>query len=217
MKKLGGHAIVLWAVLLIVVAVLAVVLPFVHNTVYWTAAVCDLIMFIAVEIIYVRSFRRDDTLVSRILGWPLFKVGIVALFAQIVMGFALMALAGICSFWVALLAEILLFAAMCSALAVRDAAMVIVERNEAVLEDRTADWKRIRQKANAAAAATGNGRIRALAEDIRYADPMPTELDAKMEEAIDLLAADPSEDNIQAAGRLLAQRKELSAASKKRS
>ena len=96
MKENTNHAILLWAGLLVVTAVLSVVLPFVHSTVFWIAAVCDLLMFIGVECVFVRAFRRGGSLESKLLGWPIFRTGFVTLTVQVIIGFALMALAGIC-------------------------------------------------------------------------------------------------------------------------
>ena len=82
MKKLTNHAMILWGILLVVTAVLAVALPFAHSDVFWIAGVCDLIMFAAVAVVYGRAFRMDGTMESKLLGWPIFKVGFAALIVQ---------------------------------------------------------------------------------------------------------------------------------------
>ena len=110
--KLTKHAWVFWSIALIVVLVLALVIPFVQNTVYWIALGCTLAMFGVWAFSFVQAFRKDDKLESKLLGWPIFKVGFVALGVQIFVGFLLMALAGVLPVWGAALAELAVFAAV---------------------------------------------------------------------------------------------------------
>lgn len=214
MKNLTAHALILWIILLVVTAALTAVIPFAHTTVFWLAAACDLVMFVAVECVFVRSFRRGGTLESKLLGWPIFKAGFAALLVQIVVGFVLMALAGVCPVWAAALAELLVFAIALAALTVRDAARETVAASEQALRDETAAWKAIRQRASAIAAETGHPDIKRLAEDIRYADPKPTAMDAQLAEMLETLSSYADAANIRKAQDLLRQRNDLAKMSK---
>ncbi len=146
---------------------------------------------------------------SKILGWPIFKVGAVALVVQAVLGFALMGLAALCPAWVTVLAEVLIFAVTGSCLTVKDAARVGVAQSEAHMADSTAAWKVIRQKANALSA-SGDADMKRLAEEIRFADPMPTSLDGEIAAQVDALAAGANGKNVQNLLKQLEQRKLLS-------
>lgn len=166
------------------------------------------VMFLLAAWTFYAAFRKDG-LESKILGWPIFKVGAVALAVQGVLGFALMGLAALCPAWVTVLAEVLIFAVTGICLTVKDAARVVVSQSEAHMADSTAAWKVIRQKANALAA-SGDADMKRLAEEIRFADPMPTSIDGEIAAQVDALAAGANGKNVQNLLKQLEQRKLLS-------
>lgn len=115
-------------------------------------------------------------------------------------------LAALCPAWVTALTEVLIFAVTGICLTVKDAARVVVSQSEAHMADSTAAWKVIRQKANALAA-SGDADMKRLAEEIRFADPMPTSLDGEIAAQVDALAAGKNPDAIKRLTAALAQRK----------
>ena len=56
--KLTKHAWILWSVALAVVLMLALVIPFVQTTVYWTGLLCTVAMFGVCALAFVRAFRK---------------------------------------------------------------------------------------------------------------------------------------------------------------
>ena len=115
-------------------------------------------------------------------------------------------LAALCPAWVTVLAEVLIFAVMGICLTVKDAARVVVSQSEAHMADSTAAWKVIRQKANALSA-SGDADMKRLAEEIRFADPMPTSIDGEIAAQVDALAAGKNPEAIRRLMAALAQRK----------
>ena len=107
------------------------------------------------------------------------------------------------------LAEVLIFAVTGICLTVKDAARMVVSPSEAHMADSTAAWKVIRQKANALSA-SGDADMKRLAEEIRFADPMPTSLDGEIAAQVDALAAGANGKNVQNLLKQLEQRKLLS-------
>lgn len=207
--KLTKHAWMLWGIALAVVAALALLIPFVHTSVYWLGLGCTAAMLVLCAFTFVRAFRKNKTLESKLLGWPIFKVGYMASIVQIVVGFIMMAFATLCPLWITLLVEIILFAVVCSCLTVKDAARETIVHFEANSLDNTTAWKIIRNRANAIAAESGNPEIRKLAEAIRYADPNPSILDAEIAAQLEILSNDADAENIRQAFSLLQQRRNL--------
>lgn len=207
--KLSKHAWILWTISLFVTLALALLIPFVHTAVYWLALGCMSAMFLLCAYTFVRAFRKDETLESKLLGFPIFKVGYAALIVQIIMGFVLMTLACLCPIWLALLVEILLFGCVGFCLTAKDAAREAIVQFEANIPDNTAAWKAIRSRANAFAAESNQAELRRLAEEIRYADPTPSSLDETISKQLEILSNDASAENIQKAFSLLCQRKSL--------
>ena len=212
--KLTKHAWVLWSVALAVVLVLALVIPFARTAVYWVALGCTAAMFGMCALAFVRAFRKDNKLESKLLGWPIFKVGYTALIVQIIVGFALMSLAALCPVWAAALAEVAVFASTAVCLTVKDAAREAVTAAEVKLTDNTAAWKAIRARASQVAAETGHPDIRKLAEDIRYADPTPTAMDGEIAQMLETLSSYADAANIAKAKALMEQRRTLAKAGK---
>ena len=97
--KLSKHAWTIWGILLVVALVLMVLIPFSRTASWWIAAGCTVLMFLLAAWTFYAAFRKDG-LESKILGWPIFKLGAVALAVQVVLGFALMGLAALCPAWV---------------------------------------------------------------------------------------------------------------------
>lgn len=208
--KLTKHAWILWVVALVVVLVLALVIPFVKTAVYWIGLLCTAVMFGVCAFAFIRAFRKDGTMESKLLGWPIFKVGCVALIVQIVVGFALMGLAALCPVWAAAIAEVAVFAVTAFCMTVKDAAREAVTTAEVKVTDNTAAWKAIRARANAIAAETGHPDIKKLAEEIRYADPTPTSMDGEIAQMLEMLSSYVDAKNIRKAQTLLKQRLTLS-------
>lgn len=212
--KLTKHAWVLWSVALAAVLVLALVIPFARTAVYWIALGCTAAMFGVCALAFARAFRKDDQLESKLLGWPIFKVGYTALIAQVIVGFALMALAALCPVLAAALAEVAVFAATVVCLTVKDAAREAVTAAVVKVTDNTAAWKAIRARANQVAAETGHPDIKKLAEDIRYADPTPTAMDEDIAQMLETLSSYADAANIAKAKAMMEQRKSLAKAGK---
>ena len=205
--KLTKHAWILWGIALAVVLVLALVIPFVKTAVYWIGLLCTVAMFGVCALAFVRAFRKDSTVESKLLGWPIFKVGYVALIVQIIVGFALMGLAALCPVWAAAIAEVVVFAVTVFCMTVKDAAREAVTTAEVKVADNTAAWKAIRARANAIATETAHPDIKKLAEEIRYADPTPTSMDGEIAQMLETLSSYADAANIKKAIGMIEQRK----------
>lgn len=208
--KLTKHAWILWSIALAVVLVLALVISFAKTAVYWIGLLCTVAMFGVCALAFVRAFRKDSTLESKLLGWPIFKVGYVAVIVQLVVGFALMGLAALCPVWAAAIVEVAVFAVTVFCMTVKDAAREAVTTAEVKVADNTAAWKAIRARANAIAAETGHPDIKKLAEEIRYADPMPTSMDGEIAQMLETLSSYADAANIKKALGMMEQRQSFS-------
>ena len=90
--KLNKHAWIIWGIALAVVIALMILIPFTRTAAWWIAAGCTVLMFGLCAFTFARAFRRDGTLESKVLGWPIFKVGYTALIVQVIVGAIIMGL-----------------------------------------------------------------------------------------------------------------------------
>ena len=111
------------------------------------------------------------------------------------------------------LAEVLIFAVTGICLTMKDAAHGVVSQSEARMADSTAGWKVIGQGANALAA-SGDADMKRLAEEIRFADPMPTSIDGEIAAQVDALAAVANPESVKKILTLLERRKAFAKANK---
>lgn len=212
--KLNKHAWMIWGIALTVVIALMILIPFNRTAAWWIAAGSTVLMFGLCAFTFARAFRKNETMESKVLGWPIFKVGYTALIVQLIVGAIIMGTASFCPAWVAAIAELIVFAATGVCLTVKDAARETVTRGEARVKDNTAAWKAIRSRAQAIAAETNHPEIRKLSEEIRFADPTPTSLDGQIAEMLEILSSYADAENIRKAARLMEQRKALARAEK---
>lgn len=207
--KLTKHAWILWGIALVAVIALTFLIPFTKTVVFWIAFACTLGMFGVSAWTFNRAFAKDETIESKLLGWPIFKVACTALIVQIIVGFTLMGLAKLCPVWVAVLAEVIVFTVTAFCMTVKDAIRETVTAAEVKVTDNTAAWKAIRARANAVAAETGHPDIRKLAEEIRYADPTPTSMDGDIAQMLETLSSYADAANINKALTMIKQRQIL--------
>ncbi|MBQ6951974.1 MAG: hypothetical protein IJN44_10855 [Clostridia bacterium] len=188
MKKLNVHALALGALALIVYTALAFLLPFMQNAVFFVAFACTLLMFAVTGAAFWRSFRKDETLESKVLGWPIFKAAVLGLMVQAAVSFVLMALAGLCPVWVAVLVEVAVLAVCAGLLIVRDAGREVVAASEQALPDTTKAMKALRQQAKAVAAVQQDAQVQKavekLAEALQFSDPVSSPATEEMETAL---------------------------------
>ena len=208
--KLNKHALIVCTAALVVFLVLALIIPFSRTAVYWIGFCCTITMFICCGLAFVRAFRRDETLESKLLGWPIFKVGYTALAVQVCIGFVFMALAKIIPVTVAVIVEVLVFALTVICLTVKDAAREVVRHFEGKDNDSTAAWKAIRNRASAIASSTGNAELKKLSEMINLADPKPTSIDNQIAQMLEVLSGYADHENIRKAFALMEQRQNTS-------
>lgn len=90
---------------------------------------------------------------------------------------------------------------------------MVVSQSEARMADSTAGCKVIGQGANALAA-SGDADMKRLAEEIRFAAPMPTSIDGEIAAQVDALAAVANPESVKKILTLLERRKAFAKANK---
>ena len=106
MNKSMIRFLVILAVVLIVFVVIAFVIPFAHTGVFWVALVFGLIAIAAQLYVQPKAFAGEGAR-SKFYGFPIGRVGVIYLIAQLVLSLAAMALSAVL---VAACAEYVFFA-----------------------------------------------------------------------------------------------------------
>lgn len=191
LKKFDVKMLALWLLALTVFLMLAFLPPMKRNIVFGIAVGATLVMFGFVAVAYALSFMYDETLTSKLLGYPIFRVSVFALGAQGVICLLLVVLSRACPIWLAVAVEGVMIAGAAVAMIGTEAARGVVESNEDALSDRIANMKRLRRLALVQRDAQMDECVRAaaarLAEALAYADPVTSEATREAEERIEVL------------------------------
>ena len=214
--RITKHLWILWGILLAIVLSFAFILPFVQNEIFWIGLGCILVMFLLYPLVIVRAFRKGTTLESKLLRWPLFKISVIALVVQTIIGFIPMSFSALCPTWTAILIELLLFAVVGVYLVAKDAAREVITQSETTLSDNAGAWKSIRIRAVALASASDDSELKKLSEAVRFADPAPTRLDGEIARLLDTLSAETDANTLTKVFALLDQRKVLAKEEKRK-
>lgn len=165
--------------------VIVLSVPFLKNAAYWLSFVFTVIAFGAQIYVFKISFRNGESVRSKFYGFPIARVGVVYLIAQLALGLLVMALAKWLPAWVA----VILFAVTLAAAAVGCIAADImrdeVERQDVQLKANVSNMRAMQSKANALVSQCEAPELKAellkLAEDFRYSDPVSNDALADIE------------------------------------
>ena len=105
-KNFVRGAAIFLILLLVYVAIIAVV-PFIHNAVFWVTVLFTVLAFLLAGAAAYAGFGKNPGMKSKFYGFPIVRIGAIYLAAQILAGFAFMALGK----WVPLWIPFVLYAA----------------------------------------------------------------------------------------------------------
>ena len=184
MTKNASRGILTLAILLVAFSVIAFVIPFPKNTVFWIAYFCGVVAILFQIYIFKSSFGKQDAR-SRFYGFPIARLGIYYLIIQLAVSLVEIALSKFLSTWAVVVINILILAA-----ALIGCISTETMRDEIVRQDRKLkkDVNNIRELQSISAALTDQckdeelgGALKKLAEEFRYSDPCSSEMTQELE------------------------------------
>ena len=194
MNKRGKQSIIVMGIILVVFSVIVFVIPFRKGGTFWVAYTSELLA-IALQIpVFKLAYDNAKDLNSKILGFPVFRVGYIYLAVQTIASIILFALGGIFEgfpIWVSLIVcMIILAAAVICSIAV-DVAREEVEKIGQAQKIETEFIKLMRVKSQNLVNENNNKKIikslEGIAEKFRYSDPVSSKGIAASETKIDIM------------------------------
>lgn len=190
-KKFDVKMLAIWLIVLAAFVAVVFLLPISRNAVFYVAFAMTLVSFGLVAFAYVQSFLHDNTLSSKLLGFPIFRVSLIALALQMLVFVTLGALSALCPIWLAVIIEGLVLAGTAVCLIATEAARGVVEEAEVKLTDRTQMIKRLRAQAETVVSLQTNEHIKTeverLSQALRYSDPVSSDATKEVELEIEKL------------------------------
>ena len=184
MKKNTVRGMILLTVVAAVFSLIAFVVPVEKTAVFWIAYGCGLFAILFQLYIFKISFDGDAK--SRFYGFPIARVGVYYLAAQLIFSIAEIALASIIPLWAAVIMNALLLALAVIGCVTTDAMRDEIIRQDVQLKK---DVSRMRELQSLAASMLAQctdedmkQTVKKIADELRFSDPVSSEATKELEE-----------------------------------
>ena len=187
-KQIRGIA--LFAIILAVYNILAFAIPFPKNGCFWAAWAFGLVAILLQIPILLLAFRNGETVKSKFYGFPIARVGVIYLIAQMIVTVLFFALAFVkCPAWVPVVVSVLVLAAGALGVIATDTARDEIERQEKTVKVNTVAMRTLQASVASLADRCADPELKksvtALADELRYADPVSNETTATAERTLE--------------------------------
>ena len=172
MKKDTIRGIVALAVVLVLYILIAFLIPIVHTATFWVSFVFTLIAFAVVAASMYIAFVKNPDAKSRFYGFPIARIGVIYGLVQLIAGFIFMVLSQWAPVWAAVLVYAIALGATVIGLVSAEAVVSEIHVQDAKLKKNVSLMRSLQSKVNQMAAQSENVDIKALADALRYSDPV---------------------------------------------
>ena len=205
MKKDTLRLLIIALVVLIAYNFAVFMIPCLKTATFWISWVYSLLSFaVAGYAIYTGLIQNTDTK-SRFYGFPIARIGVIYLIAQVTLGGVFMALGHILPWWLATVLFTIGFALAVIGLISADAVVDQIQELDEKQKRDTSVMRGLQSKVGAMSAqceGDAAAAIRAFAEELRYSDPVSSEaivyIESQLVAAIDALQDTVVEGNTEA-------------------
>lgn len=194
MTKRNKQAIAVIAIVLLVFSIAVFIIPFRKGSTFWIAYTAELLAAALQFPVFKLAYGNAEDLKSKVLGFPIFRVGYIYLAVQTIASIVLFTLGGFFKHfpaWISVIICLIILAAAIICSIVTDIARDEVEKIEAIQKKDTEFIKLMRVKSQNLVNENKNESISAmlgeLSEKFRYSDPVSSSATAQSETKIDIM------------------------------
>lgn len=194
MSKNAVRILVFAGLALVVFNVIAFVVPFAKNAVFWAAYVFGMIAIISQLAVMKLAFNGTESIRSKFYGFPVARIGVIYGICQILLSFAAMALSSFIPMWIPIIIFIVMLAAATAGLIGADMVREEIEHQDKKLVKDVSNMRELQSKINLIVSQADCGEdlklaLAKLGEDIKYSDPVSNPATEKIENEL-LIAID---------------------------
>lgn len=191
MKKETLRAIVVGAVVLIAYNFAVFMIPCLKTATFWISWVFTLLSFaVGGYAVYASMIKNPDAR-SRFYGFPIARIGVVYLIAQVAVGGIFMALGHIIPWWLTTVLFAIGMGIAVIGLVSAESVIDEIKVQDETLKKSVSLMRGLQSKVGQMAAMCDEPAIQTLAEELRYSDPVSsdaiTEAEADLSAAVDAL------------------------------
>lgn len=211
LDKKAKSTIAVYAIILLVYVLAFLIVPFSKCAASWISFVFTIIALASSLLVCGIAFKAKETLVSKIYGFPIFRVGAIYAIVQLIIGIIICAIGAFIAvpYWIALLFSVILLGAAAIGVIVTDNTRDLIEEVEECVKVETKNVTYF--QINIAGIVDDcenpdvNAELEALNQLFEFSDPVTNEETKESEEAIKTmltelktLVVDGSTDDIKA-------------------
>ena len=189
-KKDNIRGWILIAVLFAAFTAIAFVIPFEKSTVFWVAYCCGVIAIMFQIYIFWTSFSGKGDARSRFYGFPIARLGVYYLVAQLIVSIIEIALAKFIPLWVVVLVNILLFVLAIIGCITAETMRDEIVRQDGRIKKSVANIRELQSLSSSIANRCNDEglkqALKKLADEFRYSDPVTSDKTSEME--LDMMA-----------------------------
>lgn len=191
--KKSKSVIAVYAILLVVYVLAFLIIPFIKIAASWISFAFTIIAIASGLLVFNFAFNAKETPVSKIYGYPIFRVGAVYALAQLALGIVICAIAAFVAvpYWVAFLISVILLGAAAIGVIITDNTRDLVEHvdeaTKADTESATRFQISIAGIVDCCEDAALKSELQKLDETFRFSDPISNHHTKDTEEKLSVL------------------------------
>lgn len=184
--KNSTRSLIIIAIALVVFSVVAFAIPFAHTTAFWVAYGFGALAILFQLYIFKASHAGDGDAKSRFYGFPIARLGVYYLVAQLIVSIIEMALSKVIPTGVAVAINVLLLALAVVGCITVDAMRDEIIRQDGALKKNVGNMRELQSLSSALVGQCSDEELKAmltkLADEFRYSDPVSSEKTLELEE-----------------------------------
>ena len=192
--KNSTRSLIVIAIALVVFSVIAFAIPFAHTTAFWVAYGFGALAILFQLYIFKVSFAGDGDTKSRFYGFPIARLGVYYLVAQLIVSVIEMALSKVIPTGVTVAVNVLLLALAVVGCITVDAMRDEIIRQDAALKKNVGNMRELQSLSSALVGQCGDEALKPMlqkvADEFRYSDPVSSEKTQGLEEDMKVQLSD---------------------------
>lgn len=185
MTKNTSRGIITLVILLAVFSVIAFVIPFPKNTVFWIAYVCGVFAILFQLYIFRSSFGKADAR-SRFYGFPIARLGIYYLVIQLAVSIIEIALSKFIPTWVVIVINVLILAVAIIGCITTETMRDEIAAQDGKLKKSVSNMRELQSLTASLVSQTTDAELKKslqeVADEFRYSDPLTSDKTSALEE-----------------------------------
>lgn len=184
MSKNTTRGIITLVILLAVFSVIAFVIPFPKNTMFWVAYACGVFAILFQLYIFKSSFGKEDAR-SRFYGFPIARLGIYYLVIQLIASIAEIALSKFLPVWAVVIINVLILAFALIGCITTETMRDEIAKQDVKLKKSVSNMRELQSISSTLVGQCNDEEMKKalqkLADEFRYSDPLTSEKTEELE------------------------------------